>query len=161
MNRPLVLVVEDEPSVREFVKTVLERGGYAVEPVCTGAQALEMLGVTGNGMEQAPGPAVAAPPSFCCIVSDMRTPGGVDGAALWTWIERHRPEMLERLLFVSGDVVNEETAEVLRRTGAPYLEKPFRTRELLSAVDKVAAPAVRRQSDSIGAPESNRPGGSP
>ena len=38
-----VLVIEDEPSVLSFVKAALDRSGYAVAPVATGAVALTLL----------------------------------------------------------------------------------------------------------------------
>jgi DNA-binding response OmpR family regulator len=67
----------------------------------------------------------------------MRTPGGVDGADVWEWISQNRPEMLARVIFITGDIVNEDTAETLHRTGAPYIEKPFRVSELLTMVRRV------------------------
>jgi DNA-binding response OmpR family regulator len=42
-----------------------------------------------------------------------------------------------RLLFITGDTVNEETAAILRRTGVPCIEKPFRMQELLDAVNQL------------------------
>ena len=47
---------------------------------------------------------------FAGIISDMRTPGGVDGADVHRWLELHRPEMADRLIFITGDTVNDETA---------------------------------------------------
>ena len=116
-----VLVIEDEPAVLSFVKAALERAGYAVVPVGTGADALVML----------------ARENFLGVVSDMRTPGGVDGADVYAWLAEHRPELLPRLIFITGDIVNEETAATLRRTGAPYVEKPFRVQQFMAVVEKV------------------------
>jgi DNA-binding NtrC family response regulator len=116
-----VLVIEDEPSVLSFVKAALERAGYTVVPVATGAEALSVL----------------ADRTFLGVVSDMRTPGGVDGADVHAWISAHRPELASRLIFITGDIVNEETAATLRRTGAPCVEKPFRVQQLIEVVEKV------------------------
>ena len=74
---------------------------------------------------------------FLGVVSDMRTPGGVDGADVYAWLAAHRPELLPRLIFITGDIVNEETAATLRRTGAPYVEKPFRVQQFMAVVEKV------------------------
>jgi hypothetical protein len=38
---------------------------------------------------------------------------------------------------VTGDIVNEETMQTLRRTGVPCIEKPFRVQELVNAVKEV------------------------
>ena len=121
MNPPVVLVVEDEPSVLAFITAALERNGYAVEAVGSGAEALDLLRQR----------------SYSGVISDMRTPGGVDGAGVWSWIADHRPELLNKLVFITGDIVNEETAATLRRTAAPYVEKPFRVQQLISALEQV------------------------
>ncbi len=116
-----VLLIEDEPAVLGFVKAALERAGYNVTAVATGAEALQVL----------------ARDNFLGVVSDMRTPGGVDGADVHAWISSHRPELAARLIFITGDIVNEETAATLRRTGAPCVEKPFRVQQLIEVVHKV------------------------
>jgi DNA-binding NtrC family response regulator len=116
-----VLVIEDEPAVLSFVKAALERAGYAVVPVGTGADALIRL----------------ERENFLGVVSDMRTPGGVDGADVHAWIAANKPELTSRLIFITGDIVNEETADTLRRTGAPCVEKPFRVQQLIGVVEKV------------------------
>ena len=125
MNRPLVLVVEDEPSVMAFLRAALERSGYEIDAAETGTRALEML----------------ARRSYHGVISDMRTPGGVDGAGVWEWLAANRPELLAKLIFITGDIVNEDTAVALRRTGAPFVEKPFRVQELLAMVERVLGKA--------------------
>ena len=116
-----ILVIEDEPSVMAFIRAALERRGYAVRSVSSGAKALPLLQST----------------EFAGVISDMRTPGGVDGADVWAWLRANRPALLPRLIFITGDIANEETAATLRRTGAPYVEKPFRVQQLLSMVEKI------------------------
>jgi CheY-like chemotaxis protein len=120
-----ILVIEDEQSVLAFIRAALERNGYSVASATTGADALRMLEVQ----------------QFWGVISDMRTPGGVDGADVWQWISANRPELLPRLIFVTGDIVNEETAATLRRTAAPYLEKPFRVNQLLQVVEAILGKA--------------------
>ncbi|MGH8459091.1 MAG: hypothetical protein ACRESV_07040, partial [Nevskiales bacterium] len=53
------------------------------------------------------------------------------------WIAAHLPELVARLIFITGDVVNDETAAMLARTGAPYVEKPFRVQQLMETVKQV------------------------
>jgi DNA-binding NtrC family response regulator len=121
MSQHPVLVIEDEPAVLSFVKAALERSGYNVVAVVSGAEAL----------------AVLAREKFLGVVSDMRTPGGVDGADVHAWIAANRPELVSRVIFITGDIVNEETAATLLRTGAPCVEKPFRVQQLIGVVEKV------------------------
>ena len=116
-----VLIIEDEPSVMSFVKTALERAGYEVITATSGAEALPLL----------------AEADFKGVVSDMRTPGGVDGADVHAWLAKNRPNLVSRLIFITGDIVNEETAKTLAKTGAPCVEKPFRIQQLMEVVRKV------------------------
>ncbi len=121
-----VLLIEDEPAVMAFVRGVLERRGYAVVTTESGAEALRLL----------------ADSNFHGVVSDMRTPGGVDGAQVYAWIATHRPELASRLVFITGDIANEETAATLRRTGAPCVEKPFRVHDFISVVEQTMGRAA-------------------
>jgi FixJ family two-component response regulator len=71
----------------------------------------------------------------------MRTPGGVDGADVHAWIAAYKPGLAGRLVFITGDVANEETVATLRRTGAPCVEKPFRVQQFISVVEKTIGKA--------------------
>jgi len=121
-----VLLIEDEPAVMALVRAVLEGRGYAVVPTESGAEALRLLE---SG-------------TFHGVVSDMRTPGGVDGAQVYAWIATHRPELATKLVFITGDIANEETAATLRRTGAPCVEKPFRVQDFIAVVERTMGAAV-------------------
>lgn len=117
--RPMpVLLIEDEPSVMAYVQAALERGGYRVVACPSAAQALQILQAG----------------DFLGVVSDMRTPGGINGADVHAWIVQHRPELASRIIFITGDIANEETVETLRKTGAPCVEKPFRVQQFITVV---------------------------
>lgn len=116
-----LLLIEDERSVMEFIRTALERHGYA----CTAAQS------AAEGIRLLEGK------SFAGVISDMRTPGGATGADVHAWILAHRPQLKSRMLFITGDTVNEDTMNALVRTGVPYIEKPFRVQELMVTVEKI------------------------
>jgi CheY-like chemotaxis protein len=115
-----VLLIEDEPAVMSYVRAVLERSGYTVVCSDSGVDGLRQL-------ESA---------EFMGVVSDMRTPGGVDGADVHAWIAQNRPQLASRLVFITGDIANEETAATLERTGAPCVEKPFRVQQFISVVEQ-------------------------
>jgi DNA-binding NtrC family response regulator len=120
-----VLLIEDEPSIMALVSATLERNGYEVVCVESGAEALRLL-------EKG---------QFLGVVSDMRTPGGVDGAQVHSWISANRPDLIHKVVIITGDYGNEETVTTLRKIGALYLEKPFRVQDLISAVEKTMGKA--------------------
>ena len=78
---------------------------------------------------------------FLGVVSDMRTPGGVDGAQVHARISANRPDLDDKVVIITGDYANEETVTTLRKIGALYLEKPFRVQDLISAVEKTMGKA--------------------
>jgi len=115
-----VLLIEDDPSVMVLVRAALERSGYAVVCAESGAEGLRLL-ESGD---------------FLGVVSDMQTPGGIDGADVHAWVSRYRPELAARIVFITGDIANEDTVETLRRTGVPYIWKPFRVQQFIEIIEK-------------------------
>lgn len=115
-----VLLIEDEPAVMAYVRAALERSGYAVVCSESGVEGLRHLE---SGQ-------------FLGVVSDMRTPGGVDGADVHAWVAKHRPELASRIVFITGDIANEETVATLEKTGAPCVEKPFRVQQFIAVVEQ-------------------------
>src|SRR5690349_20488083 len=113
-----VLIIEDEPSVMALLKSALERNGYETVCASSAKAGLELLSAQ----------------QFTGIISDMRTPGGVTGADVHKWLTIHRPELARKLLFITGDTVNQETLALLKKTGAPCIEKPFRVSQLLATL---------------------------
>ncbi|MFZ1052122.1 MAG: response regulator [Candidatus Sulfotelmatobacter sp.] len=120
-----ILLIEDEPSIMALVSATLERNGYEVVCIESGAEALRLL-------EKG---------KYLGVVSDMRTPGGVDGAQVHSWISANRPDLVDKVVIITGDYANEETVTTLRKIGALYLEKPFRVQDLISAVEKTMGKA--------------------
>ncbi len=104
-----------------YVRAALERNGYTAVAAESGVRALELL----------------AGGEFAGVISDMRTPGGVDGADVHAWLTANDPLLAGKLIFITGDTVNEETAETLRSTGVPFIEKPFRVHQLIEMVTHI------------------------
>ena len=132
MNTPVnsatlpVLLIEDEQPVMAYVRATLERRGYSVVWAESGAEGIKLLE---SGQ-------------FLGVVSDMRTPGGVDGADVYAWIAQNRPDLASRIVFITGDIANEETAATLRMTGVPCVEKPFRVQQFLTVIEKTMGKAL-------------------
>jgi len=121
-----VLLIEDEPGVMAYVRATLERNGYRVVGTESGIEGVKLLEKN----------------DFLGVVSDMRTPGGVNGADVHAWVVKHRPELAERIVFITGDIANEDTVAVLRQTGAPCVEKPFGVQQFISVVEKTIGKAL-------------------
>ena len=117
--KPLLLV-EDEANIAEIIRRVLEPQGYRVVAAPSGADALKLL------------PAG----EFLGVITDMRTPGGVSGGDLHAWIQTNRQDLAARVIFITGDIANDETFAILNQTKAPCLQKPFKNADLIAMVEK-------------------------
>lgn len=111
-----VLLVDDDPLVAEVVLRALG-GANSVSVAADGVEALRLV----------------AAHRFDLVLSDLRMPV-MDGLELHDRLLDERPELVARLLFLSGDVSGQATREGLRATGRPLLHKPFRPEELYAAI---------------------------
>jgi DNA-binding NtrC family response regulator len=113
---PVVIVVDDQAEVLQFVTTMLERGGFDVTPANCAEYALELLTARKADL----------------LVSDVIMPEGMDGVDLALTAKELQPELA--VLFISG--FDEGRVERYRGNfgDAGFLEKPFGMVELLSAV---------------------------
>lgn len=116
---PPILLIEDEPSVSAFVRAALERRGYNVVQVKTGAEGIREL----------------AAGAYLGVISDIRMPGELNGADVHEWIQHNRPELCRRIILISGDTANSETQSLLSGSTTPCIEKPFRVQQLISTVE--------------------------
>jgi CheY-like chemotaxis protein len=124
MNESLpVLVVEDEEVLLSFLKTALERGGVNVVGAGSGPEA---IGLLGNG-------------KFAGIVSDLKMPGGIGGAEIFDWVHENLPELSSRFLFITGNVHDQYAIQVRERTGALFIEKPFRIALLIELINRITS----------------------
>lgn len=114
-----ILVIEDEASVAGFLRNALERHGYEVIVSVSAADGLQLL----------------ASREFRGVISDVRTPGAISGAEVQEWLQRYRPALAARFVFITGDTARRETAELVAEAKVPCIEKPFRLQQLLAAVE--------------------------
>jgi len=119
-----ILVVDDEPDVRELVELLLASPARQIDGADGGRVALERL---------------AAYP-YDLIVSDLRMPE-VDGIQIYRAIQE-RPAPRPALLFMSGFTNAAEFVPFLRETGTPVVAKPFDVLELRRAVAQLLGEAV-------------------
>jgi DNA-binding NtrC family response regulator len=115
-----ILLIEDEPAVSAFVRAALERKGYRVVQASNGAEGIHQLSTE----------------TYAGVISDIRMPGDVNGADVHQWIQRHRPELGDRIILISGDTANSGTQSLLSGSSTPCIEKPFRVQQLIATVEK-------------------------
>ncbi len=118
MPKQHILVVDDEPGVREVVKRYLERDGYVVSTASTGPEALTIIETERD---------------IKLVVLDVMLPG-VDGIEI---VKRVRRDNAVPIIMLSAR--SDELDRVIGlETGADdYVPKPFSPRELVSRVKAV------------------------
>jgi DNA-binding response OmpR family regulator len=124
MSESLILVVEDEPSIREVVALYLQRAGYRVNCVADGTQALEQL--------------EGELPDL--VILDLMLPG-MDGFEITRYL-RARGDTPIIMLTARRDEVDRIAG--LEMGADDYVVKPFSPQELVSRVRAVlrrASPA--------------------
>ncbi len=119
-----VLVVDDEASVREALVAQIGHLGSRVESAGDAQEAQRMLALG----------------RYDAVLLDVRMPGA-SGLDLHNTLLTRNPEQARRVVFMTGDCVNDDVLTHLRRTGNPYLEKPFTFDELRKALRRATPTA--------------------
>jgi CheY-like chemotaxis protein len=115
-----ILVVDDEKSIAEMLTEMLSLLGYEATLCHSAPQALELL----------------EDEAFDLVLSDYRMPM-MDGQEFFTLACRRRPELVQRFVFLSGDVVGEEMKEFLQSHRIAHLSKPCRMDHVAKVVARV------------------------
>ncbi|WP_018962710.1 sigma-54-dependent transcriptional regulator [Coprothermobacter platensis] len=114
-EKPLILVADDEPSIRELVQTVLEQQSLRVVTAADGEKALSIL----NSQ------------SVDCAVIDLRMPK-VDGLGVLEQLVLKNVPTIVITAYGTSDV----TIEAMRRGAYDFITKPFDIDELAEKVKK-------------------------
>ncbi|MBA3554050.1 MAG: PAS domain S-box protein, partial [Gemmatimonadales bacterium] len=117
LERAIVLVVEDEPAVRNLVRRSLEGAGLVVVEAQNGREALEMFG----GRAERPR----------LVLTDVIMPE-LNGRELSEALASSEPGV--PVLFMSGYTGDEVLARSLLPETAPFIQKPFAPEELVARV---------------------------
>lgn len=132
MNRARILVVEDEPSIREVVSLYLTRAGYQVFVVTDGQAALEHLA------SQTPD----------LVVLDLMLPK-VDGLEVTRWL-RERGDT--PIIMLTARREERDRIAGLEMGADDYVVKPFSPQELVSRVRAVLRRTSGSRSGSVERP---------
>jgi two-component system nitrogen regulation response regulator NtrX len=108
MKKNWVLVVDDEPGIRESLSGVLEDEGYAVRAVETGEEALSQL----------------ASRSYPIVLLDIWLPGQ-DGLEVLSRIQEMEPVSRPAVIVISGHGTVETAVKATKLGAYDFLEKPL------------------------------------
>jgi two-component system NtrC family sensor kinase len=103
-----ILVIDDETEVAEVLAEILSQAGYRVVSVDSGLAALAKLALQ----------------PFDLLLSDLRMPD-MDGRVLYAELKLNWPTLAERVIFITGDTLNESVKHFLKTTARPVIEKPI------------------------------------
>ncbi len=108
-----ILVVDDEESLLQMIQDELQQAHYKIATTNNGETALRKL----------------QQESFDLVICDMKMPG-LNGQQVYERLRLENPAVCRRMIFITGDVVNESLRRFLETEKRPFLAKPFTLAEL-------------------------------
>ncbi len=115
-DRPRLLIVDDDPSLREFLEIFLAKEGYKVDSAETGQKALDMV-KQGH---------------YNLVITDVRMPG-MDGVELLKQLK-----MLDAglpVVLITAFASLDAAVDAMKEGAWDYLTKPFKIEELRDVID--------------------------
>jgi CheY-like chemotaxis protein len=103
-----ILIVDDEPDIVESLREVVAPLSARVDTAATGTEALRLIQAC----------------RYDVILSDLRMPD-LDGPGLHAALAERGDGQQNRIVFMTGDVLDGRISRFLDETGLPVLEKPF------------------------------------
>src|SRR5712691_4430723 len=123
-DRPRILVVDDEASIRDLLSKTLALAEYDVDTAPDGRSALERLRLY----------------PYDLLIADLKMPG-MDGLTLIRQAKRIKAAL--PVIIITGFSTESSAIEAVNLGVAGYLTKPFRVPQVLAAASKaLGAPAA-------------------
>ena len=116
------LVADDEAPVRALLQRLLTLRGFAVDLAADGRIAAQLL-------ERS---------QYDVVLCDVQMPN-LGGLGLYERIRRQQPDVLERFVFISGDILNAQLHSLTDSSNTPLLSKPFGAAKLDAVLEQVTA----------------------
>ena len=118
MRKPRILIVDDEPNIRQGLAEALAGQGYEIEQAASGEAALERLGLS----------------SFDLVLVDL-VMEGMDGIDLLQEINRLWPQIEVVIITAHGTI--ETAVKALKEGAYDYLTKPINVKRFRSYVHNI------------------------
>jgi DNA-binding NtrC family response regulator len=122
-----LLLLEDDEMLKNVVKEFLTENFYEVHAVSNGAEGVRAV------LKQ----------EFDVIVCDLMMPK-LPGDMFYTAIERMRPHLCRRFIFITGHRGNPKITEFIKQVRGTMLAKPFRMDDLMEAIALIEVKAPTR-----------------
>ena len=122
MEQAKIIVVDDEPAIREFASITLSSLGHRVDATGDPQEALDKIAGT----------------DYDVIFVDIRMPG-MGGQELYQKITEISPVAAGRVVFITGDTSDIELRVFLKKYNLPYITKPFSRKDLEQKVSEKLA----------------------
>jgi DNA-binding response OmpR family regulator len=119
--KKLVLVVDDDASVRTLVSKALQAKGYEVKEAPDGLAASEVLG------------AMTRPPDL--MICDVMMPT-IDGFSLARLVKQHAELRTMPIIFLTAKSQPRDVVQGIQLGARHYVQKPFSIKDLLDKVEK-------------------------
>lgn len=128
-----ILIVDDEPDIRELIAGVLEDEEYTVRSAATAEKALEEVRMRAPGL----------------VILDVWLQGSdMDGLSLLKYLKSIDP--LIPVIVISGHGNIETAVAAIRRGAYDFIEKPFKADRLLHLVERaLESTALKRENASL------------
>ncbi|HEY4283075.1 MAG TPA: response regulator [Chthoniobacterales bacterium] len=123
---PLVFVIDDDESIRRSLKRLLRSANYVAEVFTSASDFLNRA--------HHPGPA--------CVIVDVQMPG-LNGLEFQEALIQRRRE--EQLIFITGHGNIPMCAQVMKAGAVDFLQKPFKSRDLLDCVERALARSTNQR----------------
>jgi len=117
VGRRRILVVDDEESIQQLLRGVLEMDGHEVQVATNGREGLER----------------AQREPFDLVITDIKMPV-MSGTELYKRLSDAGSPLARRVIFITGDTVAPDTRKFLQDVDNAVLAKPFRLRDVREAV---------------------------
>lgn len=112
-----ILLLEDDDTFQEIIRDFLQSHGYEVVAVKNGVEGVREI-MAGD---------------FEVVICDMMMPN-LPGDMFYLAVERMRPHLCNRFIFITGLRDNSKVVEFIRKVNGTVLHKPFHVDDLLEII---------------------------
>ena len=117
VNKPSILIVEDDANIRETLSSILQQKGYNTDTARNGQEAIEK----------------SKAKFFSLALLDIRLPD-MEGTKLLALMHETLPKMVK--IMITGYPALENAVEALNKGANAYIIKPFKPEKLLTLIEE-------------------------